>query len=342
MRYTQAEKMEIIRMVEESDMSTRSTLRELDINRGTFYHWYGQYKKYGYDGLAGKKPMARKFWNRIPDQEKEQVVAIALEQPKQSPRELACYITDKYGYYISESSVYRILKGYDLIPSPAYIVMSAADKFRNPTKRTHELWQTDFTYFKVVGWGWYYLGSVLDDYSRYIIAWKLFTTMSASDVKELLDMAVENTGVGQVAVRHRPRLLSDNGPCYLSGELEKYLRERGIAHTRGAPYHPMTQGKIERFHRSMKNEVKLQHYYLPGELEQEIDRFIRYYNNERYHESLNNVTPADVYFGRNQRIESRREELKWKTLRLRKIQNLTPNKIQSLTTNNLIISKTIS
>ena len=157
--------------------------------------------------------------------------------------------------------------------------------------------------------------------------------MSASDVKELLDLAVATTGVNQVSIRHRPRLLSDNGPCYLSGELEQYLREQAIAHTRGAPYHPMTQGKIERFHRSMKNEVKLQHYYLPGELEQEIGRFIEYYNTERYHESLNNVTPADVYFGRNKQIETRREQLKKKTMYIRRIQNLTNhNQHQQVTT----------
>ncbi|MBU2471900.1 MAG: DDE-type integrase/transposase/recombinase, partial [Bacteroidetes bacterium] len=76
--------------------------------------------------------------------------------------------------------------------------MAASDKFRHPTNCIHELWQTDFTYFKVVGWGWYYLGSVLDDYSRYIIAWKLFATMSAGDVKELLDLAVGKTGVEHI------------------------------------------------------------------------------------------------------------------------------------------------
>ncbi len=154
------------------------------------------------------------------------------------------------------------------------------------------------------------------------IAGTLFTTMSAGDVKELLDQAVDVSGVSQVAVRHRPRLLSDNGSCYLSEELREYLRDRGMQQTHGAPYHPMTQGKIERFHRSMKNEVCLQHYYLPGELEQEIGRFIEYYNNERYHESLENVTPADVYFGRHKEILTRREELKRRTLKHRKIQNL--------------------
>lgn len=323
MRYTQAEKMEIIRTVENSELPVKQTLEELDVSSSSFYDWYRRYTVGGYDGLASRKPNARRFWNSIPDVEKEQVVSVALEHPEKSPRELAWHITDTYCYFISESSVYRILKKHDLVPSPAYIVMAASDSFKHPTRRVNELWQTDFTYFKIVGWGWYYLGSVLDDYSRYIISWKLFPTMSAGDVKELLDQAIETTGVHQVAVRHRPRLLSDNGPCYLSGELEKYLREQAIAHTRGAPYHPMTQGKIERFHRSMKNEVKLQHYYLPGDLEQEIGRFIEYYNNERYHESLNNVTPADVYFGRNKQIETRREQLKRRTLYVRRLQNLT-------------------
>ena len=332
MRYTQAEKMEIIRTVENSELSAKNTLNELDVCRSTFYDWYQRYLQDGYDGLATRKPNAQQFWNRIPDVEKEQVVSIALQHPEKTPRELAWHITDKLGYFISESSVYRILKSYDLVPSPAYIVMAASDSFKHPTKRVHELWQTDFTYFKIVGWGWYYLGSVLDDHSRYIISWKLFSTMGAGDVKELLDMAIATSGVDTVSVRHRPRLLSDNGPCYLSGELEQYLREQAIAHTRGAPYHPMTQGKIERFHRSLKNEVKLQHYYLPGELEQEIGRFIEYYNNERYHESLNNVTPADVYFGRAKQVETRRDQIKKTTLEIRRMQNLTNYHQQQSTT----------
>lgn len=104
-----------------------------------------------------------------------------------------------------------------------------------------------------------------------------------------------------------PRLLSDNGPCYIAAELKEYLGKHGIRHTRGAPYHPMTQGKIERFHRSMKNVVKLQHFFLPLELEQEIGRFIEYYNHERYHESLNNLKPVDVYEGRGKQILDRRK-----------------------------------
>lgn len=322
MRYSQAEKMETIRLVEDSALSVNRTLEELDISRSTFYNWYRRYQEDGYDGLADKRPNPNRIWNKIPETVKEEVVDISLEYPDKSPRELAWFITDTHEYFISESSVYRILKLYDLITSPAYIVISARDTFKNPTKKVNELWQTDFSYFKIIHWGWYYLSTVMDDYSRYILSWKLFTSMSAGDVKETLDIAVEKTGVTQVHVRHRPRLLSDNGPCYLSHELKEYLNDRGIKHTRGAPFHPQTQGKIERYHRSIKNIINLQNYYSPEELEKEMEAFVEHYNNHRYHESLNNLTPADVYNGRDKKIISMREKIKQQTLKLRRMQNL--------------------
>ena len=322
MRYSQAEKMEIIRLVESSELSVRRTLRELQVNRSSFYSWYDRYKKSGYEGLSNRNSSPNRFWNKIPQSDKEKVISLALEMPEKSPRELAWYITDREGYFISESSVYRILKSYDFVTSPAYIVMKASDKFSNPTKTVNELWQTDFTYFKIIGWGWYYLSSVMDDYSRYIISWKLFTTMSADDVTETLDMALEKTGITSVKIKQRPRLLSDNGPCYISGKLKQYLSKHSMEHTRGAPYHPMTQGKIERYHRTMKNVILLQKYYFPWELENEIQRFIYYYNNERYHESINNLIPRDVFYGKDREIITRRDKIKKRTFDLRKKLNL--------------------
>ena len=121
-----------------------------------------------------------------------------------------------------------------------------------------------------------------------------------------------------VKVLHRPRLLSDNGPSYLSSELGEWLENKGIRHIRGRAYHPMTQGKIERYHRSMKNRILLENYYLPGQLEQSIGEFVEYYNNCRYHESLDNLTPADVYFGRGPAILKRRETIKRKTIEQRR------------------------
>lgn len=129
-------------------------------------------------------------------------------------------------------------------------------------------------------------------------------------------------GIDTATVRIRPRLLSDNGPCYLSGELKEYLKDHEMKHSRGRPYHPQTQGKIERYHRTMKNEVKLHHYYSPTELESAIGKFIYHYNNERYHESLDNVTPADVYFGRRGQIVTLRDKIKVRTLKERKRINL--------------------
>jgi len=155
------------------------------------------------------------------------IVEVALDRPDLTPRELAWHITDTHDYFVSESSVYRILKAHDLITSPQFTVMRASDKFQHPTGRVHELWQTDFTYFRVIGWGWYFLSTILDDYSRYIITWRLTTTMAAADVTGTLEDALKATGLSEARVRHKPRLLSDNGPCYISGELKDWLRKAG-------------------------------------------------------------------------------------------------------------------
>jgi transposase InsO family protein len=325
MRYTPAEKMEIIRLVENSDLPVKKTLDGLGVARTSFYRWYNNYVEKGYDGLSGNGRTPNRFWNKIPDSEREWIRDISLSDGNidKSPRELAAFITDKKGYFISESSVYRILRSYDLITSPHYIVIKASDRFKDPTKRINEMWQTDFTYFKIQGWGWYFLSTVLDDYSRYILSWRLYSTMAAEDVQDTLDMAIEFTGIDKVKVSHRPRLLSDNGPCYLSSKLSEYLIDKQMKHTRGRPYHPQTQGKIERYHRTLKNRIKLYNYWSVEELEREISPFIEYYNNERVHESLKNVTPADMYYGRQEKILSLRDKIKQKTLEARKRSNLS-------------------
>ena len=318
MRYSASEKCEIIQLVERSDLSVRKTLAHLDIHRSTFYNWLQRYRDKGVDGLNDMKPVTDSAWNRIPETHRTAIIDMALAEPQLSPRELAVAYTDEKAYFVSESSVYRLLKALDLIASPAYILMQASDKFQQPTLRVNEMWQTDFTYFKIIGWGWYYLSTVLDDYSRFIVAWRLCTSMSASDVSDTLDDARAFTGIDQVKVKYKPRLLSDNGPCYIAGELSDYLADHGMTHTRGRPYHPQTQGKIERWHRSMKNQILLENYYLPGELKAALQQFVNYYNHERYHESLRNLTPADVFYGREQEILDQREKIKLATLAMRR------------------------
>src|SRR6202162_2720072 len=249
------------------------------------------------------------------------MVDLALVQPELSPRELAVRFTDEEKYFVSEASVYRLLKAHDLIASPAYVVIKAANEFKDKTTAINQLWQTDFTYLKITGWGWYYLSTVLDDFSRFIVAWKLCATMKAQDVTATLDLALAASGLDQMTVVHRPRLLSDNGSSYVASDLADWLDKQNIEHVRGAPYHPQTQGKIERWHQTLKNRILLNNYYLPGDLERQIDAFVEHYNHVRYHESIDNLPPPAVYFGRAETILAERQRIKRATIANRRLQH---------------------
>jgi len=321
MRYPGAEKLEIIRLVEQSPLPARQTLSKLGIPRATFYRWYDRYSRGGPDALNDQPPRPDRLWNRIPDGVRENVIQLALDEPRLSPRELAIRFTDTRSYFVSEASVYRLLKTRQLIASPAFIVIKAADAFKDKTTAPNQLWQTDFTYLKVIGWGWFYLSTVLDDFSRYIVAWKLCATMKAADVTATLDLALRASGLEKAKPADRPKLLSDNGSSYIAGDLANWLADRKIKHLRGAPYHPMTQGKIERWHQTLKNRILLENYFLPGDLEAQIAAFVNDYNYRRYHESIDNLTPADVYFGRGPTILAQRERIKRQTIAHRRLQH---------------------
>ncbi|MGB7166585.1 MAG: IS3 family transposase [Mycobacterium sp.] len=321
MRYSASDKTEIIRLVEQSPWPARRTLEKLGIPRSSFYRWYDRYQRGGPEALADRPSRPDRIWNRIPEAIRCQIVDLALDQPELSPRELAVRFTDEEKYFVSEASVYRLLKAHDLITSPAYIVIKAAEAFKDKTTAPNQLWQTDFTYLKIMGWGWYYLSTVLDDFSRFIVAWKLCATMKAQDVTATLDLALAASGLDQMNVVHRPRLLSDNGSSYVASDLAEWLDKQNIEHVRGAPYHPQTQGKIERWHQTLKNRILLEHYYLPGDLERQVAAFVEHYNHARYHESLGNLTPADVYFGRAETILLKRERIKRQTIANRRLQH---------------------
>lgn len=313
MRYTKDEKMEIIRIVDRSELSVNRTLKELHISKGTFYNWYNRYLEGGYDALQDKK--SKSTWNKIPDSYRSKVIEVALERPADSPRELATFMVDNSGHYISESSVYRILKGANLVTSPNHIVITASQEFDKKTTRIHQMWQTDFTYLKVQGWGWFYLSTIMDDYSRFIIHYELCNTMKTPDVQRSIEQALRKTGLPK---GRRPKVLSDNGSCYISDDIKKFMKSKGIKQVHGAPNHPQTQGKIERYHRSMKNVVKLEHYYTVNDLKESINEWVEYYNNHRYHESLNNCTPASVYAGKHHQIIKKRQLLKQQSMKQRR------------------------
>ena len=132
--------------------------------------------------------------------------------------------------------------------------------------------------------------------------------MTADDVTATLKLVLEASGCNRANVVHKPRLLSDNGSSYISGDLAEWLEDNGMDHVRGAPYHPQTQGKIERWPQTLKNRILLENYYLPGDLENQISAFVDHYNNQRYHESIGNVAPAHAYFGRHTAIIEKRKK----------------------------------
>jgi len=297
----------------------------LGIHKSTFYNWYEKYQQHGIDGLTDKPPSGKQVWNRIPKPERERVAEIALENESLSARELAWHITDHHGYFISESSVYRILRGYELMPAPAHIILSAGHEFKDKTSYPNQMWQTDFTYFKIINWGWYFLSTVLDDYSRYVVAWELCKGMKAEDAESTVRKALAHSGIPK---NQRPKLLSDNGSSYVAEEFTAFLKKESIIPIHGRVCHPQTQGKIERYNRSLKNRVKLDNYYCPEELERAVEKFVHHYNYQRYHESINNLTPAQVYYHKGGAVLEKRRRIKIKTLNRRKKLNqlLMPKK----------------
>jgi len=304
------EKADIVNKIETRFGTKRQELLELGVARSTYYRWR--------KGLeTGKR---RTPWNRIMPDEERSILAAARDLTELSSRQLAAWITDNGGFAVSESTVYRILRREGLVKRQETEI-PAAKEYHTKTTRAHQMWATDASYFKVVGWGYYYLVTVMDDYSRFILGWKLQRDMSANSLIEVVQEAVDYTGMTDVPVENRTRLLSDNGAGYVSRAFRDYLNLVGIGHILAAPYHPQTNGKVERYQQSLKQVVNQMPFELPSQLEQAIAEFVDYYNYHRYHKAIGDVTPADVLYGRREIILERRKEVRAQTINRRRDYN---------------------
>ena len=296
-------------------------LDELNIPRSTYYQWRKSYEEEGVTGLTKMKPSARRIWNKITREEAERVLAIARLHPELSSRLLAVKITDEEPFSVSESTVYRILKEHGLISPVPLPEMPAQKQWRHKTTRPDELWQCDGTNLFVVGWGYYKLIPVQDDYSRKIIAHDVRPGETAFSISDIMEMGIENARKEGHLVAIMPKLYTDNGPGFVSAILAEYLTGHGIKHIFGTPYHPQGRGKIERFNRRIKEKICLQVYCSPEGLKKAIDEAIAVYN-DTPHESLKNVSPNDVYAWKKEVILQRRKEKKRLTLERRRLYNL--------------------
>jgi len=295
-------------------------LAQLRLPRSTYYRWL---KRLSAGQLEDRKGGSSIPWNKLRPEEERRVLALARDSPELSCRQLALTITDTKGEYLSESTVYRALKRAGLIKPAEIIGFKAGKEYRHKTKQPNQLWASDCCHLRVSGWGWYYLVSVMDDYSRFILAWDLKADMTGASLGDVVQQAVDFTGMTDVPLEDRTVLLSDNGAGYISQQFNEYLRLVGIRHITASPFHPQTNGKIERYHRTVKGEISQVPYDMPGELMEVIRDFIEYYNYRRYHEGLGNVTPWDVYTGRHIEILQRRKEVKSRTLQERRGYNRT-------------------
>jgi len=315
-------KREMIELVRRSPQPKRTTIAELGLSRSTFYRRQQRYRAQGEVGLVDRKPEPGAVWNRLRPAEQTAILETALQQPDLSPRELACQVTDHAGFTVSEASVYRVLKRHGLNRSIALVGFPAGKEFRVKTTAPNQMWQSDASYYFVVGWGWYYSIEVLDDFSRFVLASDLKPDMTADSISDVVEQAIAFTGMRQVPVENRTKLLSDHGSGYLARVFEEYLRMLEIRHIYCAPHHPQTNGKIERFHETLRARMNLLVYTSPDELRRTMQDFIAYYNHRRYHEAIGNVTPADVYYGRREEILRRRTEQKQRTIEERLRYNL--------------------
>jgi len=305
------DKASILSQVENNPNGKRQALVALSIPKSSYYRW----RMRRINPVAPARP-----WNRITPVEEDRILVIARESPELSSRQLSAWITDNAGFAVSESTIYRILRREGLVKRQE--TQPLADKeYHTKTTGPHQMWATDASYFRVVGWGYYYLVTVMDDYSRFILGWKLQRDMSANSLIEVVQAAVDTTGMTDVPIEDRTRLLSDNGAGYVSRVFRDYLNLVGISHILAAPYHPQTNGKVERYQQSLKKEVNQLPYELPGELEKAIADFVDYYNYRRYHKALGNVTPVDVLFGRREDILRRRKEVQIQTINHRRVYN---------------------
>ena len=305
-----AEKTDIVERMEGQTGRKRRALRKLGVARSSYYRWRRQ-----------KEMKSRAWpWNRITPNEEHRILAVAREFPELSSRQISIWITDNEGFAVSESTVYRILRREGLVKR-LELEPAAAREYHTRTSRPHQMWATDCSYFKVPGWGYYYLVTVMDDYSRFILSWKMQTDMSANSLIDVVQQAVDATGMTDVPVVDRTKLLSDNGSGYVSRAFNDYLHLVGIDHIRAAPFHPQTNGKIERYHESLKKQVNQLTYEFPSDLEKAITDFVDYYNHRRYHIALGNVTPADVLNGRREAILERRKEVQLLTFSRRRNYN---------------------
>ena len=315
--------LEKAKLVEElaSEPNKVQRLRELGIPTSTYYAWKLRVVKRGAEAFIAESSAPKRVWNRLSQAECDLIESEARKHTELSCRLLAMMLWDEHGVAVGETTVYRVLKPKGLVRQRPQDQRPAAKVWKKPTKAVDEIWQMDATNFFVPEFGYYKAIPVIDDHSRKLLACPLLPDESGQSASDAIEIALETAqGEGHV-VETRPTLLTDNGAGFSSEVLDKYLKARGVKHIFGAPYHPQTQGKVERFNRTLKERVNLWLHGTPDDLRAALGKECEAYN-ERPHEALKNVCPNDVYAGRKEEVLERRAKIKLETMARRYAYNM--------------------
>jgi putative transposase len=301
-RYTAVEKREALALVERTRRRTgwtlRRILRRLGFPKTRYYEWM---RRERVDRLDDLVPGARSSVHEILAEEREAILAYALAHPREGYRRLAWMMVDEDVAYVSPSSVYRILDDEDALYRWKRSQRSGATPPPEP-QAPNERWHTDLMYLRI-GDTWYFLVTVLDAYSRYVVHWDLLTTMTASAVRVVIQDALKKTGAS-------PEVVTDNGSQFTAKDFKALVRDFELEHIRIRTYHPESNGKVERFHRSTRealDEIELKNL---GRAREIIGRWVDFYNGQRLHASLDYLPPAEYWEGDPEsRKQERREKL---------------------------------
>ncbi len=288
-----------------SELPATSFIRWLGISNSKFYDWRKRY------GLAnehnGKVP--RDFW--LEDREKQAIIRYHFEHPLEGYRRLAFMMIDDDIVYVSPSSVWRVLHQANLLQRFNRKASLKGTGFNQPSK-AHEHWHVDVSYINICG-TFYYLCSVIDGYSRCVVHWDIRESMKEWEVELILERAKEKYPEA------RPRIISDNGPQFIARDFKEFVRISGMTHVRTSPYYPQSNGKIERWHQSLKRECIRPRTPLDlDDAKRMVGEYVDHYNNVRLHSSIGYVAPTDKLLGRDvaifnerdRKLEAAREERK--------------------------------
>lgn len=283
----------------------KKALEVLGLARSTFYDWRDRYRRDGFRGLVGlpRPPIIPE--NRLLESERAQIISTAKSLPLEGYRKIASYV-ERDGVYVSPTTVYRILSRTGLLLKRKTRSSTAGERYVQEPTRPGELWATDISYIFVEGYGFFYLFSVLDTFFRYVIHWELRPSMTTDDAKEVVRAAVRKAGITPA---HNLRLLHDNGTQFVSRSFKRFLKDLKIEQVRTAYRHPEANGRLERFHLTLKDAtVRLESYRSPAVARAAIEGFVYEYNTQRPHQALGYVTPASVHFGYADELRRRRQQ----------------------------------